>query len=325
MTQAVATTNGTHAIAPAGTFTREQVDLIKKTVAEGTSDNELALFLEVCKSSGLNPFQRQIYAVMRSVNTKDARGNWVNEKRMVIQTGIDGYRLIAARSGVHAGTSDAEYGAENKAGYPAWARVTVRKLMPGGHIADFTATARWEEYCQTTKDGKPSGQWPKMPYLMLGKCAEALALRKAFPAELSGVYTAEEMSQADTPAPEATAPSSPPPSTKPTAITTEQIEIIGKEMERVGWTLNEGAAYLQKTYKKKSRRELTGEQAAALIQFLQALEAAPKAVTVEAEVVTEAPPKYTEADTQATYEITGTGDPMLDAIKGATPLDQGEV
>ncbi len=90
-------------------FSPEQVDLIKNTVAVGTSDLELALFLEVCRTTGLNPFQRQIYAVVRKGKTK--QGNqWVETSKMVIQTGIDGYRLIAARSGVHMGTTDAEFG-----------------------------------------------------------------------------------------------------------------------------------------------------------------------------------------------------------------------
>lgn len=168
-------------------YTAEQIELIKSTVAAGTTDLELALFLEVAKSSGLNPFQKQIYAVMRW----DAK---TKKEKMVIQTGIDGYRLIASRTGAHLGTTDPEFG-PIKDGYPEWARVTVRRLVQG-HTAEFTATARWSEYVQKTSNGI-TAMWSKMPHTMIGKCSEALALRKAFPAELSGVYTSEEMQQAD--------------------------------------------------------------------------------------------------------------------------------
>ncbi|WP_407570703.1 phage recombination protein Bet [Deinococcus altitudinis] len=184
-------------------FSAEQVELIKNTVAVGTSDLELALFMEVCRSTGLNPFQRQIYAVVRKGKTK-VNNQWVESSKMVIQTGIDGYRLIASRSGLHMGTTDPEF-APLKDGYPEWARVVVRKMVRG-HIVDFPATARWSEYVQTKAEysgGSATGKqivsdmWAKMPHTMLGKCAEALALRKAFPAELSGVYSDIEMQQAD--------------------------------------------------------------------------------------------------------------------------------
>jgi phage recombination protein Bet len=159
-------------------YSREQLDLLKKTVATGLDDNEFKLLIEVAQGTGLNLFQRQIYGIKRG-------------GKMTIQTGIDGYRLVAARTGRHAGTSDAEFDSQDGQ-HPRSARVTVKKVMPNGFVADFTATARWSEYVQ-----EQSPMWRKMPYLMLSKCAEALALRKAFPAELSGVYTAEEMMQAD--------------------------------------------------------------------------------------------------------------------------------
>jgi phage recombination protein Bet len=197
MTQAISTVHAPQALATTDQWNREKLDLLKRTVAAGTSDDEFDLFCEVARGTGLNPFQRQIYAIMRQESYKDDQGRWQKRAKMTIQTGIDGYRLIAARTGLHAGTTDAEYG-PLVGKYPSWARVVVKKLMANGMIAEFPATARWSEYAQTNKEGEPTGQWPKMPYLMLAKCAEALALRKAFPAELSGVYTAEEMSQADT-------------------------------------------------------------------------------------------------------------------------------
>ncbi len=162
-------------------FTAEQLTLIQKMYEIAGPD--LELFLYTCKRTGLDPLARQIYAIQRG-------------GKMTIQTGIDGYRVIADRTGKLAGISDYLFDSEDKQ-FPAKATVTVRKLMDGGILGDFTATARWGEY----QAGGP--MWKKMPYLMLGKCAEALALRKAFPADLSGVYTTEEMAQADNPAADA--------------------------------------------------------------------------------------------------------------------------
>jgi phage recombination protein Bet len=180
-------------------FNQRQLDIIKNQIAKGANDDDLGLFLEVCKLTGLNPFQRQIYAVMRG-------------GRMTIQTGIDGYRLIAARTGQLAGIDDPQYDSED-GDHPNKATVTVWRFVKNQRVP-FTATARWREYVQPS-----GGLWSKMPYLMLGKCAEALALRKAFPAELSGVYTGEEMSQADNdPAPYIEAEPVRPSAPRPTKI-----------------------------------------------------------------------------------------------------------
>ncbi len=162
-------------------------ELIKRTMCKGATDDELELFLHVCKKTGLDPLVRQIYAVTRY--TKD--GN-----QMTIQTGIDGYRLIADRSGRYAPGREPEWKYDEK-GRLISATATVRKMTEDGTWHEVAATAFYSEYVQTYKDGNPTSFWCKMGHTMLAKCAEALALRKAFPAELSGVYTAEEMSQAD--------------------------------------------------------------------------------------------------------------------------------
>ena len=177
-------------------FTSDQIALIKAQIAPDASDGELKLFIEVCRQTGLNPFMRQIYAISRSVKVGKGEGeHWM--KKMTIQTGIDGYRLLAARSGHLAGIDDAVYDRDEPNVTPGRATVTVWRWS-GGRRCAFTATARWDEYCQ--KDStthQPTSMWTRLPYLMLAKCGEALALRKAFPAELSGIYTDEEMMQAD--------------------------------------------------------------------------------------------------------------------------------
>ena len=166
---------------------REKVDLIKQTVAKGATDLELELFLHACQRTGLDPLMKQIYAIKR---WSQADGREV----MSFQTGIDGLRLIADRTGKYAGSSDAIF--EEKDGKPILAQVTVLKIIEGEKCA-FTASARYEEYVQKNRQMQPTSMWAKMPYLMLAKCAEAQALRKAFPMELSGLYTNEEMSHLD--------------------------------------------------------------------------------------------------------------------------------
>jgi len=170
-------------------WTKEQVDLIKRTVAKGATDDELKLFLYQANRMGLDPLARQIHFTKR--RNKDGT------ETAVFITAIDGYRLIADRTGKYAGNDEpkyegmAEYGENGQA--PLKATVSVWKMV-AGQRAPFTGTAHWYEYYPG--DGGPGFMWRKMPCLMLGKVAEALALRKAFPAELSGVYTDDEMAQA---------------------------------------------------------------------------------------------------------------------------------
>ena len=162
------------------TFTDDQVKLIKSTIAKGATDDELQLFLYQAQKTGLDPLAKQIHFVKRA-------------GQMTIQTAIDGFRAIAARTGQHAGTSDGIFEVQKGVDRPSKATVIVKKIVQG-LVSEFSATARWDEYFPGEKQGF---MWKKMPYTMLEKCAEAKALRKAFPEDLSGVYTDDEMQQAD--------------------------------------------------------------------------------------------------------------------------------
>ena len=192
-------------------FDDDKIELIKRTIAKGATNDELDLFLNQCRRTQLDPFLRQIYM----------RKQWDSkEGREVASTGItiDGFRIIAERSNKYAGqlgpywcdTDGMWVDVWLKSTPPAAAKVAVLRT-------DFKeplwAVAKYSEYVQTKKDGQPNSMWVKMPASQLAKCAESLAHRKAFPHDLSGLYTVEEMGQAEnviegsyTPAPVTQAP-----------------------------------------------------------------------------------------------------------------------
>lgn len=183
------------ALAASAAFTAEQIDLIKRTICKGATDDELRLFLYQAGRTGLDPLARQIYSIQR----REKRGDqWVTVRS--IQTSIDGFRLVAERSGKYAGQVGPYWCGEDGVWTDVWLKSEPPTAARVGVLrSDFKepcwGVARFDAYAQKTKEGY-TRMWATMGDVMLSKCSEALALRKAFPQELSGLYTSDEMLQA---------------------------------------------------------------------------------------------------------------------------------
>ncbi len=158
-------------------WTKSQFEVVHRTYFKGMTMDDITIFGHVCKHTGLDPFLKQIYPVMR-------------QGKVVIQTAIDGYRTIAERTKRYSPGREPSF-TYDKNGEPFSATAYVKKMTEDGTWHEVAATAYFKEY-----NPGIGPFWKKMPHTMIAKCAEALALRKAFPQQLSAVLTKEEMDQA---------------------------------------------------------------------------------------------------------------------------------
>lgn len=174
----------------------ELLNVLSSSLYPGAAHDSIRMVLGYCKAAGLDPMQKPVHIVPMW----DGKAG---QMRDVVMPGVGLYRTQASRSQQMAGISEPEFGpllTENIGGqevtYPEWCKVTVKRLMPGGSVAQFTAIEYWiENYA--VKGGKeksiaPNAMWSKRPRGQIAKCAEAQALRKAFP-EVGAAPTADEM------------------------------------------------------------------------------------------------------------------------------------
>lgn len=159
-------------------LSNEKIELLKRTFCKDLTNDELELFIHVCKKTGLDPFIKQIYAVKRG-------------GVMTIQTSIDGLRLIADRTKSYSPGREPSF-TYTKENSLVSATAYIKKRTSDGVWHEISSTAFFNEY----KPSYKNNFWSDKPHIMLAKCAEAMALRRAFPAEMTGLYSDDEMHQA---------------------------------------------------------------------------------------------------------------------------------
>ncbi len=173
-------------------LTYEQKELLKRTLVKDATDDEFAMFVYQCNRTGLDPFSRQLYA-------------FKNRGKLTINATIDGFRLIAERTGQIDGQLGPFWCGQDGVWRDVWLEAKPPAaskvgILRKGCREPFWGVAIYTGYVQTTAEGRPTNRWAVDPAGMLAKCAEGLGLRKAFPQELSGLYTTEEMEQSTNPA-----------------------------------------------------------------------------------------------------------------------------
>lgn len=186
-----------------GLSEQQFIDVLKNSLYPGAKDDSVRLVLLYCEAAKLDVMQKPVHIVSMLVPTgrKNNSGYDIKEHRDVIMPGIGLYRIQASRTNQYAGISEPEYGEEVTATmdgvevtFPKWCKITVDKIMDGA-IRPFSAKEFWLENYATKSSSSlaPNSMWYRRPYAQLAKCAEAQALRKAFPDSVGSGPTAEEM------------------------------------------------------------------------------------------------------------------------------------
>ena len=235
-------------------LTPKHLDLIKTQIAKDATKQELDLFLMMAYRTRLDPLMRQLYFIKYGNNVSYV-------------TSIDGYRIVAHRTNEFAGVNEPVY-SYDKNEKLTHCSISVYKFV-GGIKCAFTAKVKFSEY----NTGK--NMWSKIPETMIAKVAEAHALRKAFPQDLSGIYTTDEMDQAKR--------ESEPQKKKVERISRSQARVITQLIEEKELEVDRVKAFVKKAYKCTSVGQMTKEQATHLIKRLEKMPTPEPVVDLEPE------------------------------------------
>ena len=250
-------------------LTQKHLELIKTQIAKDATKPELDLFLMMAYRTRLDPLMKQLYFIKyrnkRASESNGCRCGWsectcgksIFDVSYV--TSIDGYRTVAHRTNEFAGVDEPLY-SYNKNDKLTHCAITVYKIV-GNVRCPFTAKVKFAEY-NTSKN-----LWSKMPETMIAKVAEAHALRKAFPQDLSGIYTTDEMDQAKR-------------ETKPVRkiekpriemVTKNQAKMITQVIQQNELDIEEVKEFVEENYNCTSVSQLTKKQAGRLITDLETM------------------------------------------------------
>lgn len=241
-------------IAP--TWTREQIELIKRTcvpAGDVPTDEAFKVFLHICANARLDPLLKEAYLIKRSA--KDARGNWIDSWQTLV--GRDGYLAAAQRTGEFRGIQTRVY-PEDVTESPTHATCEVWRE---GWPQPVNVTVVFGEYVQLTREGRPTRFWAEKPRTMIGKVAQAQALRLAF--SLHGTYSPEELPEEEVrpvvvslPAP--TAAALPAPEVTPVAETVKSAtaKAVFARLGALGWSKDEQGEFCHRVTG-KSRTQCT--------------------------------------------------------------------
>lgn len=253
-------------------FTTDQIALIKSQIAIGATDDELKLFLYQAKRTGLDPLARQIYFVKR-------------QGKGTIQTGIDGFRIIAERSNEYAGQDAPIFTETPGATHPDVCTVVIYRWRGETRYPAGIGVAYWSEY---VPNAGQDFMWKKMPHTMLSKVAEALGLRKAFPQDLSGIYSDEEMeqaSQSNVVTEKGIKKDLSTPKKLASKISLAQQKKIYVTLKEKGFSDDRLHQYIMRRFNKESITALTSSEAGEVITKLEGLESIEEEIHVDVEEI----------------------------------------